>query len=63
MLFDLYVNEDDPKFILCVKCGRYIKINRDCECDLLYNIRRKDNSGVPKNYTKGIPKLEARFIS
>jgi hypothetical protein len=53
MIFELYANEGDPKFTLCVKCGRYVKINRDCECDLLDSIRANDGIDITKRYTKG----------
>jgi hypothetical protein len=57
MISELYANEGDPKFILCVKCGRYVKINRDCECELLD--RTNDSSDI----TKEIPKMNGPFIN
>jgi hypothetical protein len=62
MRFDLYKHEYDPKYILCVKCGRYVRINRDCECDLLDNIRKSDSIDITKRYTKEMPQIEGSFI-
>ncbi len=56
MISELYANEGDPKFILCVKCGRYVKINRDCECELL------DRTNDTSDITKEIPKTNGPFI-
>lgn len=51
MVVTLYPNEYDPKYTLCAKCGRYVKINNDCECELYYSTSRK-NSDIVKRYSK-----------
>jgi hypothetical protein len=52
MIITLYPNEYDHKYILCAKCGRYVKINNDCECELYGSTSRK-NSDIVKRYNKG----------
>jgi hypothetical protein len=46
MIVTLYTNEYDPKYILCTKCGRYVRINSDCDCELLV---KRYNKGDIKN--------------
>jgi hypothetical protein len=60
MIVTLYTNEYDPKYILCTKCGRYVRINSDCDCELLDSISRK-NSDIVKRYNKGDIKNRGTF--
>jgi hypothetical protein len=56
MVVTLYSNEYDPLYTLCAKCGRYIKINNDCECELYDSTSRKNGDIIKKHGKEDISK-------
>jgi hypothetical protein len=41
MAIAVYLNEyEGLSYIICAKCGRYVKINDNCECEIFDSVRK-----------------------
>jgi hypothetical protein len=61
MIIAFYAREYDPQYVLCANCGRYVRINSDCECELLNRIHRKNSDIIKIPDPLKVSKTEERF--